>query len=125
MKSNDPRSIYYERKLEYNKINYCKLIIYFIFLFFIMLFINKLSTWHVVLIIGLYVLLSIKHFVLLIIKIYQYLAPVRIRNKCRFEPSCSQYMFLSVQKYGVIKGIIKGIKRIRRCNVNGGGYDYP
>ena len=51
------------------------------------------------------------------------------RMKCRFEPSCSQYMILAIEKYGVIKGVLNGIKRLSKCNNRGdgmrGGFDYP
>jgi len=73
----------------------------------------------------LYIVLSLKKAALCCIKIYQHYAPDRIRNKCRFEPSCSQYMLLAIEKYGLIKGINKGIKRLKRCNINHGGYDFP
>ncbi|MDR0522138.1 MAG: membrane protein insertion efficiency factor YidD [Planctomycetaceae bacterium] len=45
---------------------------------------------------------------------------------CRFEPSCSTYMIEAVKKYGVIRGLIKGIGRICRCNpFFPGGEDPP
>ncbi|MEN3014567.1 MAG: membrane protein insertion efficiency factor YidD [bacterium] len=45
---------------------------------------------------------------------------------CRYYPSCSEYMILSIEKYGLIKGILKGLIRIVRCNPLGkGGIDYP
>ncbi len=43
---------------------------------------------------------------------------------CRFTPTCSQYGVEAVSKYGIIKGGIKTIWRIIRCNPwNKGGYD--
>lgn len=43
---------------------------------------------------------------------------------CKFYPSCSEYMMQAVEKYGVIKGILLGIKRILKCNpFSKGGYD--
>lgn len=43
---------------------------------------------------------------------------------CRFIPTCSNYMYLSVKKYGIFKGITLGIIRILRCNPWGKqGYD--
>ena len=45
--------------------------------------------------------------------------------KCRFEPSCSQYMILSLQKYGLWKGLAKGIDRLKRCRAKDGGFDEP
>jgi putative membrane protein insertion efficiency factor len=36
--------------------------------------------------------------------------------KCRFNPSCSQYMIDAINKKGVIKGLMLGSWRILRCN---------
>jgi len=35
---------------------------------------------------------------------------------CKFTPTCSMYTYQAVEKYGSIKGIGLGIKRISRCN---------
>jgi len=43
---------------------------------------------------------------------------------CRFTPTCSEYSIEAIKKHGPIKGIIKSIWRIMRCNpFNKGGYD--
>jgi uncharacterized protein len=43
---------------------------------------------------------------------------------CKYYPSCSEYMKQAIEKYGCFIGIIKGIKRILRCNpFSKGGYD--
>jgi putative component of membrane protein insertase Oxa1/YidC/SpoIIIJ protein YidD len=34
-------------------------------------------------------------------------------------------MILAIQKYGLIKGIKKGVRRIKRCHYPNGGIDYP
>ncbi|MCD6422822.1 MAG: membrane protein insertion efficiency factor YidD [Elusimicrobia bacterium] len=45
---------------------------------------------------------------------------------CRFYPSCSNYFLLAVQKYGFLKGTLKGILRILKCNpFFKGGIDFP
>lgn len=45
-------------------------------------------------------------------------------ENCRFIPTCSQYTYQAVEKYGVTKGLWLGIKRIGRCNPCGrGGVD--
>ena len=45
---------------------------------------------------------------------------------CRFEPSCSHYMVGAIRKYGLIRGVGKGTRRIFRCHPwNPGGYDPP
>lgn len=59
------------------------------------------------------------------VRLYQHFAPDSVRNRCRFEPSCSEYMILSIEKYGLFKGVKRGIGRLRRCNVKGGGFDEP
>jgi putative membrane protein insertion efficiency factor len=47
-----------------------------------------------------------------------------IPDSCRFYPTCSQYAIDSLNKYGILKGSIKAIYRILRCNpFNKGGYD--
>ncbi len=43
---------------------------------------------------------------------------------CRFRPTCSEYSYEAIKKYGVLKGGLKSIWRILRCNPFGkGGYD--
>lgn len=45
-------------------------------------------------------------------------------HQCIYEPTCSHYMIGAVQKYGAIKGVKMGIKRIMRCRPGKtGGYD--
>jgi len=38
------------------------------------------------------------------------------RGACRFTPSCSEYAKIAIQRYGLVKGIWMGLKRIARCN---------
>ncbi len=66
-----------------------------------------------------------KKVIISFIKLYQKTAPQSLRQSCRFEPSCSNYMILAIEKYGVIKGVWLGLKRISRCRVPNGGKDYP
>jgi putative membrane protein insertion efficiency factor len=43
---------------------------------------------------------------------------------CRFQPTCSEYAYDAIEKYGVIKGGRLAIWRILRCNPWGGsGWD--
>jgi putative membrane protein insertion efficiency factor len=39
---------------------------------------------------------------------------------CRFTPTCSEYTYQAVEKYGVWKGLALGIKRILKCHPFGG-----
>ncbi len=57
------------------------------------------------------------------IKVYRffskYTPPV-----CRFTPTCSQYAYEAIKKYGAIKGGFLSIKRILKCHpYHKGGYD--
>ncbi|MBI3619727.1 membrane protein insertion efficiency factor YidD [Candidatus Roizmanbacteria bacterium] len=43
---------------------------------------------------------------------------------CRFVPTCSEYMYQAVDKYGSLKGLWLGLKRIIRCHpFSKGGLD--
>ncbi len=43
---------------------------------------------------------------------------------CKYYPTCSEYAHQAIQKYGVLKGILKSMGRILRCNpFSKGGYD--
>lgn len=69
-------------------------------------------------------LLFLKKICIFIIKLHQRYAPDHVRKMCNFEPSCSEYAILAINKYGVLKGIFMSYKRIKRC-VPPGGIDYP
>lgn len=65
-----------------------------------------------------------KKLALLLIKIYQktlsfdhsfWANPNQFRV-CLHQPSCSQYTYEAVEKFGVVKGSILGFFRILRCN---------
>jgi hypothetical protein len=43
---------------------------------------------------------------------------------CRFYPTCSSYALQAIKKFGILKGVFLGIKRIARCHPFGqGGWD--
>lgn len=45
---------------------------------------------------------------------------------CRFYPTCSEYGYQVIEKYGLIRGIPKTAWRILRCNPwSAGGVDKP
>lgn len=66
-----------------------------------------------------------RRLLLTLILLYQKYAPEEMRASCLFEPCCSEYMKLAIQKYGVWRGVWKGIKRISRCRYPNGGIDNP
>jgi uncharacterized protein len=45
---------------------------------------------------------------------------------CRHYPSCSEYGYQAIAKYGLIKGGARTVARVFRCNPwSSGGVDYP
>jgi len=58
------------------------------------------------------------------IKMYQLSISPLIGARCRYLPTCSQYMIEAIQIWGPIKGVWLGIKRISSCHPWGGhGHD--
>jgi putative membrane protein insertion efficiency factor len=61
-----------------------------------------------------------------LIRVYQAVVSPLLGDVCRFHPSCSRYMIEALRKYGLIRGLAKGLRRIARCHPwNPGGYDPP
>ncbi|MBN1810757.1 MAG: membrane protein insertion efficiency factor YidD [Anaerolineae bacterium] len=59
-----------------------------------------------------------------IIRLYQMTLSRAFPPTCRFTPSCSQYSFEAIERYGALKGGWMAIKRVSRCHpFNPGGYD--
>ena len=58
------------------------------------------------------------------IRLYQGLISPLLVPGCRHFPSCSDYAFQSIDKYGPLRGMWLGIKRLARCHPLGtSGYD--
>ena len=58
-----------------------------------------------------------------LISVYQYFSKLTPAS-CRFEPTCSRYTYQAIEKFGALKGIYLGVKRILKCHpFHKGGYD--
>lgn len=58
------------------------------------------------------------------VKGYKYLISPLLPPSCRFTPTCSIYTIQAVEKYGVLRGALKGLWRLLRCHpFSRGGYD--
>jgi uncharacterized protein len=66
----------------------------------------------------------VKRIVLVPIAAYQrWISPARPR-RCRYEPTCSAYAVESVERFGVVRGLLLGAWRLLRCNpFSHGGFD--
>lgn len=67
-----------------------------------------------------------KILIILIEKYKKYISPFieKMGINCKYYPTCSEYTKQAIMKYGCLVGIIKGTKRILKCNpFSKGGYD--
>ncbi len=63
-----------------------------------------------------------KHYILRAIRFYQKF--LSQPGYCRFVPSCSEYAYQAIERYGIISGSWFGVKRILRCHPwSAGGHD--
>ncbi len=61
-----------------------------------------------------------------LIRIYQVTLSPLLGPACRFEPSCSRYTVECLKKYGLVRGLARGLIRVSRCHPwHPGGYDPP
>ena len=66
----------------------------------------------------------VKRVALAPIRAYQrWISPSRPR-RCKYEPTCSAYAVESIERFGVIRGLILAVYRVIRCNpFSHGGFD--
>lgn len=66
----------------------------------------------------------IKKLFLFLIRLYQKCISPALGPHCRFTPTCSQYAFEAISKYGIFKGGFLTVRRLLKCHpFNKGGYD--
>jgi putative membrane protein insertion efficiency factor len=55
---------------------------------------------------------------------YQKLVSPNLSTNCRYQPSCSQYVLEAVKRFGAMRGVMLGVRRIARCHPwHDGGFD--
>jgi putative membrane protein insertion efficiency factor len=53
---------------------------------------------------------------LLALRVYKAYLSVLFAGSCRFEPTCSQYAYEAIERFGVARGVWLGMKRLLRCH---------
>jgi len=65
-----------------------------------------------------------KGFALKLIRLYQLTLSQVLAPSCRFIPTCSQYTYEAISRFGFWKGVWLGVKRLAHCHpFHPGGYD--
>ncbi|MFA5629145.1 MAG: membrane protein insertion efficiency factor YidD [Dehalococcoidales bacterium] len=61
---------------------------------------------------------------LMLIRFYQLTISKVLPSSCRYSPTCSQYTYEAIVRFGVFRGTWMGMKRIARCHPwHEGGFD--
>jgi len=61
---------------------------------------------------------------LFLIRAYQYVLSPVLGPACRFYPTCSEYAYQAILRYGIFTGLYLIIRRFLRCHpFNPGGFD--
>jgi putative membrane protein insertion efficiency factor len=58
------------------------------------------------------------------LRCYKAYLSVWFAGSCRFEPTCSQYAYQAIERYGVAHGVWLGAKRLARCQPFSGKFGY-
>lgn len=66
----------------------------------------------------------LKYPILALLRFYKLAISPLLPQACRFTPTCSVYMAEAVRRFGAIRGVWLGVKRLARCHPLGGaGHD--
>jgi putative membrane protein insertion efficiency factor len=53
---------------------------------------------------------------LLALRFYKAYLSILFAGNCRFHPTCSQYTYEAIERFGVPRGVWLGMKRLARCH---------
>jgi uncharacterized protein len=66
----------------------------------------------------------VRRIAVLPIRAYQLLVSPMLGPRCRYYPSCSDYAVQSIQRFGILRGLVLAGWRLLRCNPwSRGGFD--
>jgi putative membrane protein insertion efficiency factor len=58
------------------------------------------------------------------IRTYKLIVSPWLPAACRFTPTCSEYAFEAVERYGTFRGLLRSLSRLLRCHpLHRGGFD--
>jgi uncharacterized protein len=65
-----------------------------------------------------------RELLILLLRSYKRWVSPMLPNACRFHPTCSEYMIQSIERYGALRGVGRGLVRLMKCHpFHTGGFD--
>lgn len=63
-------------------------------------------------------------FALALIQFYRFAISPFLGSNCRYTPTCSAYTMVAMERFGFMRGLGLGVRRVLRCHPwHEGGYD--